>query len=155
MSSEEEEFRRLVAEIRFLEGAAESLRSRINILDTVLTELNLANRTLEGLEKEKADVPIFVPIGGGSYIKAKLEDPEKMIYGVGAGVALEKTMKEAREGISNRIAQLNQTKRSLERQLSQILRKTQEDQSRLQELSARMSQGAKTTDVRKVKRRSQ
>ena len=154
MSNDEEEFKRLVAEIRFLEGAAESIRSRINILNAVLTEFNSANKTLEGLEKEKAEVPILVPIGGGSYVKARLEDSEKVIYGIGAGVALEKSMKEAREDISNRIAELDRTRRSLEQQLNQILGKAQEDQNRLQELSARLSRGAKRTDVRKAPRRT-
>jgi len=154
LSSDEEEFKRLIAEIRYLEGAAESIRSRINIINAVLAEFNMANRTLEGLEKEETDVPILVPIGGGSYIKAKLADPDKLIYGVGAGVALEKSFKEAREDISNRIAELDRTRRSLEQQLNQILLKAQENQNRLQELSVRLRRGAKRTDVRKAQRRT-
>ena len=152
MSSEEEEIRRLIAEIQFLEGAAESVRRRINVINAVLNEFKMANRTLEGLEKEEIDVPILVPIGGGSYIKAKLVDPEKLIYGIGAGVALEKSFKEAKEDISNRIAELDRTRRSLEQQLSQILLKAQEDQNRLQELSARLSREAKRSNVRKATR---
>jgi len=152
MSSDEEEFRRLLAEVRYLEGAAEAIRSRINLINAVLAEFTSANRTLEGLEKEKAEVPILVPIGGGSYVKAKLEDTDKVIYGIGAGVALEKSMKEAREDISNRIAELDRTKRSLEQQLNQIIEKAQEDQNRLQELSVRLSRGAKRRDARKSPR---
>lgn len=154
VSSDEEEFRRLVAEIRFLEGAAESIRSRINIINAVLAEFNSASKTLEGLEKEKVEVPILVPIGGGSYVKARLDDPDKVIYGIGAGVALEKSMNEAREDISNRIAELDRTRRSLEQQLNQIIEKARDDQNRLQELSARLSRGAKRTDVRKASRRT-
>ncbi|RLI37061.1 prefoldin subunit alpha [Candidatus Bathyarchaeota archaeon] len=151
-SSEEEDMRRLAVELRLLEGMAESLNSRINLLNAALTELNLANRTLEGLEKEEPDTPIFVPIGGGSYIKAKLEAKDEVIYGIGAGVAMEKTLKEAREGISNRIAELSKTKTSYEQQLRQVLQRIQADRDRLQELADRIRRGAGARDVRKAAR---
>jgi len=132
----EEELRRLVVELRILEGTAESVQSRINLVNAAFAEMNLANRTLEGLEKEEVDAPLFVPIGGGSYIKAKLEEADKVVYGVGAGVALEKSLHEAKEGIAKRVSDLEKTRLSLEQHLTQVLRKIQEDQTRLQELTA-------------------
>ncbi len=139
--NEEEELRRLAVELRILEGTAESLRSRINFVNAALEDLNVANATLEGLEKEKVNSSLLVPIGGGSYIKVKLEEADTIVYGVGAGVAVEKTIKEAKEGILNRIDELNRTKKSLEQQLIQVLRRMEEDQARLRELSARMESG--------------
>ncbi|MBS7606263.1 MAG: prefoldin subunit alpha [Candidatus Bathyarchaeia archaeon] len=133
--SVEEEARRLIVELRILESTAEYLQSRINFVNAALTELNLASMSLEGIEKKDSDM-IFVPIGGGSYIKARLEDTDRIVYGIGAGVAIEKTIKEAKEDIANRIAELNRAKVSLEQQLSQVLAKLQEDQARLQEITA-------------------
>ena len=49
MSSEEETFRRLVVELRILEGTADALQSRINLVNAALTELTIAGMTLEGL----------------------------------------------------------------------------------------------------------
>jgi len=144
MSADEEELRRLMVELRILEGTVESLRSRINLIDAALNDLNLASMTLEGIEKEKVNSSIFVPIGGGSYIKAKLESTDKIIYGVGAGIAIEKTIKEVKESISNRISELNRTRRSLEQQLTQVLRKAEEDQNRFRELTAKMEREART-----------
>ncbi|MFQ6094937.1 MAG: prefoldin subunit alpha [Candidatus Bathyarchaeia archaeon] len=141
MSSDEEELRRLIVELRILEGTIESLRSRINLVNATLNDLNLANMTLGGIGKEKVNASTFVPIGGGSYVKAKLESTDKIIYGVGAGVAIEKTIGEVKESISNRISQLNRTRRSLEQQLSQVLRKMSEDQDRFRELTAKMERG--------------
>jgi len=136
--SSEEDIRRLAVELRLLETTVESLRSRINFVNAAFAELNLANKTLEGFEKEEKDAPLFVPIGGGSYIKAKLEDTDKVVYGVGAGIAIEKTLKEAKEGIANRISELEKTRRSLEQQLAQVLRRIEEDQTRFQELTAEL-----------------
>jgi len=138
MSADEQELQRLMVELRVLEGTIESLRSRISLVAATLNDLNLANMTLEGIEKEKVDSSIYVPIGGGSYIKARLESTDKIIYGVGAGVSIEKTIEEVKESTSNRISQLNKTRQSLEQQLSQVLNKVDEDQNRLRELSEKL-----------------
>jgi prefoldin alpha subunit len=134
-TSTDEEVRKLAVEMRLLEGTVESLQSRINFLNTAHAELNFANNTLEGLEKGVSDTPLLVPIGGGSYVKAKLGEVDKVVYGVGAGITIEKTLNEAKEGIENRISELGKTRKSMEQQLSQILRRMQEDQNRLQKLS--------------------
>jgi len=132
--SSEDEVRRLIVELRLLEGTAETLQSRINLVNAMHAELNMAKRTLEGVEKEKPDASVFVPIGGGSYIKAKLADVEKVVYGVGAGISIEKPLEEAKRGVDERISELERTRRALEQQYSQVLRRIQENRERLQEL---------------------
>ena len=134
--ADEEEMRRLLVELRILEGTAEALQSRINLVDAAFTELNMAKRTLEGIGKENPDAPVFVPIGGGSYIKAKITDVNKVVYGVGAGIAVEKSLEDAKEGVEERISQLKKTRNSLEQQLSQVVRRIQENKNRLQELTS-------------------
>ena len=154
MSSEEETFRRLVVELRILEGTAEELQSRVNLVNAALTELRVSNMTLEGLEKEKNNAQLFVTIGGGSYIKANLESADKVIVGIGADVALEKTMKEAKENLGNRIAQLEKTRTSLGQQLGQVIEKIREDRARLEELTAKLREGERAEGVRKAKKRT-
>jgi prefoldin alpha subunit len=134
--SSDEELRKLAVELRLLEGTAESLQSRISFLNAAWAELSLSRNTLEGLEKEEADAPLFVPIGGSSYVKAKLGEVDSVVYGVGAGVAIEKTLKEAKTGVETRLSEIEKARVSVEQQLSQILRRIQEDQDRFQELSA-------------------
>ncbi|MEM2916963.1 MAG: prefoldin subunit alpha [Candidatus Bathyarchaeia archaeon] len=150
MSNDEETFRRLAVELRILEGTADTLQSRINLVNAALTELTYANMTLEGIEKEKEDAPLFVPIGGGSYIKAKLGSADTVIVGIGAEVAVEKTLKEAKELVKNRIAELEKNHASLQQQLAQVIEKIREDRAILQEVTRRLSQKESRTDVRKA-----
>ena len=138
MSSEEEAFRRLVVELRILEGTAEALQSRISLVNAALTELRVANMTMEGLEKEKKEVPLVVPIGGGSYIEATLRGADKIIVGVGAGVAIEKTIKEAKENIGNRLGDLEKTRTSLQQQLAQVVDKIGGHRAQLEEITAKL-----------------
>ena len=154
MSNDEETFRRLVVELRILEGTAEELQSRVNLVNAALTELRVSNMTLEGLENEEKDAQLFVPIGGGSYVKAKLASADKVIVGIGADVALEKTLKDAKENLGNRIAELEKTRTSLGQQLSQVIEKIREDRARLEELTAKLREREGARDVRKAKKRT-
>ena len=150
LTRDEEALRRLIVELRILEGTAGTLQSRLNFVNAVLTELNYAKMTLEGLEKEKEDVPLFVPIGGGSYIRAKLESADKVIVGMGAGVSVEKSLSEAKETVENRISQLEKTRRTLQQQLAQVSQKIQEDQARFQEISEKLRKAERKRDVQKA-----
>jgi len=155
VSSEEETYRRLAIELRLLEGTAEALQSRINLVNAALTELRIASFTLEGVEKEKEDASLFVPIGGGSYIKAKLQSADKIIVGMGAGVATERTIKEARGNLEKRIGELEKARNTLQQQLTQAIGRIQDGRSKLQELTVKLSEEEeKNQRVRKTKKRT-
>jgi prefoldin alpha subunit len=155
VSNEEEKFRRLSVELRMLEGTVETIQSRMNIVNSALTELSVANMTLEGIEKEKQNSSLLVPVGGGSYIKAKLENADTVIIGIGAGVATERTINEAKENIGKRIADVEKTREALQQQLTQVIQRIQEGREELQELTVKLSnREGKTEGVRKAKNRT-
>jgi len=134
----EEELRRTSAELRFLEQTAEAIQSRINMVNAVITDLVYASMALEGLEKEKENSELLVPIGSNSYIKAKLENPDKVIIGMGAGVSVEKTFQEAKEIVKNRQENLGKTRMSLQQQLAQVAERITEDREKFESLVAEM-----------------
>jgi prefoldin alpha subunit len=134
----EEELRRLSLEIRYFEQTAEAIQSRINMVNAVITDLTYANMALEGLEKEKENSELLVPIGSNSYIKAKLETPDKVVIGVGAGVSVEKTLQEAKEIVKNRQENLEKTRLSLQQQLAQVADKISEDREKFESLMAEL-----------------
>jgi prefoldin alpha subunit len=142
-SKSEEELRRLSLELRYLEQTAETIQSRINMINAIITDLTYANMTLEGVEKEKENVELFVPIGGNSYIKAKLESSDKVIVGMGAGVSIEKTLPEAKEMLKKRLENLEKTRLSLQQQLAQAAGRIDEDREKFESLVAE-ARGEKT-----------
>jgi prefoldin alpha subunit len=137
-SKREEQLRRTSVEIRFLEQTAEAIQSRINMVNAVITDLVYASMTLEGLEKEKENSELLVPIGSNSYIKAKLENPDKVIIGMGAGVSVEKTLQEAKEIVKKRQENLEKTRMSLQQQLAQVAERITEDREKFETLVAEM-----------------
>jgi prefoldin alpha subunit len=151
--SDDEALRKVVVELRILENTAETYQSRINFVNAAITELTYSHMTLEGLETEKPDAPLFVPIGGGSYIKAKLESPDKIVFGVGAGVAIEETFAEAKEKIKGRIEEMEKSRTSIEQQLEQVLERIRIDRERIQEMGQTLDRKERTTNVREAKGR--
>jgi len=140
-SKSEEELRRLTVEMRLLEQTAEALQSRANMINAVTTDLSYARMTLEGLEKESEKSELLVPIGGTSYVRARLENPDKIIVGMGAGVSVEKTREEAKEIIKKRLEDLEKTRTSIQQQFTQVAEKINMDREKADALVATMREG--------------
>lgn len=138
-SKTEEELRKVSVQIRVLEQTAESLQSRINMVSAIITDLTYASLTLENLEKEQENAELLVPIGGSSYINAKLESKDKIIVGIGAGVSVEKTLPETKEIVKKRLEDLERTRMSLQRQLSQVADRINENRENFQDLAAQLN----------------
>ena len=135
-SKNEEEIRKISVELRLLEQTAETLQSRLSMLNAVTQDLTYANVTLESLEKEKENSELLVPIGGTSYIRTKLDNPNQIIVGIGAGVSVEKTRQEAKDVINKRLEDLQKARTSTQQQFAQIAERINEDRERFEALVA-------------------
>jgi prefoldin alpha subunit len=138
-------------ESRYLEETANELQSRISMTNAAINELRVSNMTLDGLEQEKKGAQLFVPIGGGSYVKAKLETTENIVVGIGADVAVERTLKETKVELEARIAELEKTREALGQQLNQVVGRMQENRATMEEVSAKLREGEQT-GVRQAKK---
>ena len=140
-SKEEEELRKLSVEMRFLEQTAETLQQRISMVNAAMTDLAYASMTLEGMEAEKENAELLVPIGGSSYIKVKLACFDKVVVGMGAGVSIEKTLPEAKAIVKERLEELEKTMQSAQQQFAQIAQRINAGRSRVESLLATVREG--------------
>jgi prefoldin alpha subunit len=143
----EDELRRLSVEMRYLEQTAEALQQRISMVNAAITDLTYANLTLDGIEKEKENIEMLVPIGGSSYVKAKLADTNKIILGIGAGVSVEKTLPEAKVSLKERLDDLEKTMTSAQQQFSQVAERINVGRERLETLLTSAKEGKPQLDV--------
>jgi prefoldin alpha subunit len=140
-SKEEEELRKLSAELRYFEQTAETLQQRLSMMNAAMTDLSYANMTLEGIEKEKENAELLVPIGGSSYIKVKLASTDKVIVGMGAGVSVEKTLPEAKVIVKERLDELEKTRVLAQQQFSQVAERINQGRTRMEDLLAGLREG--------------
>jgi prefoldin alpha subunit len=146
-SSNDEELRKLSVELRMLEQTAETLQSRLSMINAVATDLTYANMALENLEKEKENAELLVPIGGTSYIRAKLDNPDRIIVGLGAGVSAEKTRQEAKEIVKKRLEDLRKNQQAVQQQFVQVAERINLDRERFETMAAAMREGKTSENV--------
>jgi len=143
MSESEEALRRSILEIRILEGTGGELQARLNVLNAFSNELRVATATLEGLKGEGGGVKVLLPVGAGSYVRAVIDDPERILVGVGAGVSIEKDTNQAIENLKEQQNQLESARQTLQQQLTQVIQKISEIRSQVNDLSRKISEGTK------------
>ena len=137
----EDDLRRLSVEMRYLEQTAETLQQRISMVNAAIADLTYANATLDGIEKEKENVEMLVPIGGSSYVKVKLTDSTKVIVGMGSGVSVEKPLSDAKTTLKERLDDLEKTMNAAQQQFSQVAERINTGRGRLESMLSQVREG--------------
>lgn len=134
-----EDMAKLLTEIRMLDGAAKEMEAKINMMDAALNDMSTSFMTLQNI-KDKKGAEVLVPVGAGVYLKATIEDSEKVIMGIGADVAVEKNVDESVEGLRTRATELSSQRKMTEEQLARILARIEELKEQFSELSRSMKE---------------
>lgn len=106
----------------------------MEVVVAALNDSGIAHSTLNGIKSQKSGSELLVPVGGGSFVHATLNDAEKIIMGVGAGVAIEKGVDESIGELKGRLDELEKVRSSLQDQLTQTAMKIEETRGVLSEL---------------------
>ncbi|MBU6997311.1 MAG: prefoldin subunit alpha [Theionarchaea archaeon] len=93
----------LALNIQVLQEQGRILASNVERLSIYLQELATSRATLEGMQSLKKGDEILVPIGASSFIRARIDDTEKVIVGVGSNVSVDKTLDDAATSMQERI----------------------------------------------------
>lgn len=127
--------------MRYLEQTAEALQQRIGMVNAAIQDLTFASMTLDGIETEKENAELLVPIGGNAYVKAKLADTNTIIVGMGAGVSVEKTLADAKVTLKERLDELVKTMNSAQQQFNQVAERINSGRGRLETLLSSAREG--------------
>ena len=96
--------RELAVNIQLLQEQAKILASNVEMLSMYHQELTTSKLTIEGLKTLKKGDEILVPVGASSFIRARIDDTEKVIVGIGADVSVDRTIEEAAKNLEERIS---------------------------------------------------
>ena len=141
---EEDVIRQLASEIRLLEGSISVLQSRFDIVRAAINEVTLAHNTLDGIQKLQNGESTLVPVGAGSYIRMQLADSNKLIMGIGAGVAVEKEIGTSITELKSRLEELDKARTAIQQQLDQTSVRYQQDRDALEDLLRQQNAAPRT-----------
>jgi prefoldin alpha subunit len=134
----EDHLRRILYELQLMEGTANVLQQRMQILTQAQTELRVSQQSLGELKEVQPDTPILIPVGGAAFIHAKTAPLDKVIVGVGADVSVEMDYQKAVDDVNKRLEEVEKTLTSVDEQLGQVLAQMQSHQDAGNRLSAEL-----------------
>lgn len=136
LQQKENQLRQLLTEMRQMEGTVNILQQRFSQVLTAVSELRLAQKSLNDLKETQPDSNLLVPVGGGAFVDAKMGSTDTVIVGIGAGVSVELQYDAAVEDVSNRLSEMEKAQASIDHQLRQILAQIESHQNVAERLSA-------------------
>jgi prefoldin alpha subunit len=107
-SEEREKLQRLLTEIGGYREILDALGRQMLALSNTLNELSATREALETLKEQEPGTSILVPIGSDSFVQAKLPRVEKVVVGLGAETAADRTPEEAVEILKARAREVEQ-----------------------------------------------
>jgi len=109
----EAELRQAMSTLEVFRAQLESISQNQQLVQLSLEELARARETLVQYQKAKEGDELLVPIGGSSFVFAKVAANEKAIVGIGTGVSVERSLDEAIKTMEDRSSELRETMKKL------------------------------------------
>ncbi|MEM0449754.1 MAG: prefoldin subunit alpha [Methanomassiliicoccales archaeon] len=136
----EQELRQALATLELFRAQAETLLEQQQIIQISLEEYTRARQTLEKWKEASPGEEVLVPIGGNSFVYAKVSDNTKALVGVGSGVTIERTVDEAIKTLEARIAELSEAAKKVSESLMVIEQRSAQLQQVVQAEYERLQQ---------------
>ncbi len=133
-----EDEQKILQEYEHYQGQLEAYGKNIELINSNLTELGLVEASLDQFKEINKDNEALVPIGGGSFVKAKIIDNENIIVNIGSNIAVKKTLPDARDALKKRIKELEDVKAEHMQRLQDILNRIRELEPRVNSIVSKM-----------------
>jgi prefoldin alpha subunit len=133
----ESDVQRKMLQFQALEGNLKVVREQLEEVLVRLEEMSRTKKGIEDLETVKPNDSAFVPVGAGSFVKAKITDVSEVLVSIGGDMAVKKVRGDAIVLIEERIVEM----KKLAEELAAQERATVTELQRLQPEIQRMLQG--------------
>jgi len=140
MSENEQKFRLALSQLNAYEQQAQVLEGRIEAINQMMEEIARASAALDELKNMVPDQEILVSLGAGTFLKARVAERERVVFQVGAGVVIEKSVDEVKAKLSERQGELQKSLQTTAQQLDAIVRRARELNRQVQDLAAKISE---------------
>jgi len=116
----EQEIRQALATLEMYKAQAESLAEQQQIVSFSMEEYSRARDTLGKWKDAEKGSELLVPVGGNSFVFAKVADNKKALVGIGSGVTVERPLEEAIKTLETRIKELAEASKKLTESLTML-----------------------------------
>ena len=129
----EEQAQQLLQQMQMLENMFAELSQKENSIVNIIRDANSAVKSIQEI-KENPDSESLVPVGMGTFIKAKTIPNEKVVVNVGAGVAIEKDHDSELNFLESKIKELEVALQETNSQRQQIAANIEQGKQQMQQI---------------------
>jgi prefoldin alpha subunit len=129
-NSEDREMQERVAAFRLLESKLKGLAQQREILASKIMEVRSTLASVDEIVRNQGD--ILFPVGSAAYVHGNIKDGKNIVVEIGAGVALEKDVEDARKTLEARLKELEDVFVNLQNEISRVSSVMDEIQSNLE-----------------------
>lgn len=129
---------KVLGEYELYRAQAEVYKQNVELLTANITELTIVRDSLDQIKDLKKDNEVLVPIGAGSFVRARIIDVEKVVVGLGADVSVKKDIPAAKVDLENRIKEMEKLRAEQSEKLQFVLSKIEELTPKVQEILTKL-----------------
>lgn len=115
-----EELHKKSMQLQILQASMQVIREREHALLLKMEEMENTKETISEMKSVKSGSEIFMPIGSGNFVQGKMSNMEKILVGVGGGIAIKKSPEDATKFLETRIGEVKSALIELNNQMVQI-----------------------------------
>jgi len=138
----EQELRQALGAMEVYKAQLEGILEQQQLVQMSLEELGRGKATVSEFMKADDGDEVLVPVGGGSFVRAKANDSKKVLVNVGSGITIEKTAEEALQLMDLRAQEMMDAMKKLSESRQVIEMKSEQLSQMLQAEYERMGQQA-------------
>ena len=101
-----QELEKIINELNLYKSQAEVIQQQVEAIQGSILEIETLESTIDNI-KDEDSLNTLVPVGAGSFMNAEIKNTNEVIMSVGAGVAITKSIEDAKETISSQKEELN------------------------------------------------
>jgi prefoldin alpha subunit len=128
--NEEKELREKVTAYRILESRIKGLAQQREFLASKILEVRTTMASMDDVVKSKGDV--LFSLGSEAHVRGNIKDKENLIVEIGAGIALEKNVEDARVTLERRLKELEDAFSNLQNEIVRVSSTMSELESQLE-----------------------
>lgn len=98
---------------------AEIFSRQLEMIEQKRIEYLAAIETMKNLAGDR-DSPVLLPIGGGTMVRAKVSDPEKILVNIGSDVVIQRTNGEAITFLQEKITEMEAMEKKVAATIDQL-----------------------------------
>lgn len=129
---------RIYTEQQLTESNLNLLQQRIEILQVYLTNYRSGLSVLEEIENRKDGEEMLMNVGGSIFVQAKIVNPDKVTRGLGSGIRIEQTVKDAKAAVAESVTNLEQQFETLSQEYQKLLARASVLNSQFQQLASQI-----------------